>query len=165
MIDEIREKVLEFKQREERLLMDIKERPLDQNTRNELKKLIQERQKWLFELGGASDEMSMKEIEKLNLLVTAAEKELSSAAASFVALSEFNATAAKSPQPNYEITLEKKSKHADFSELSALNKINAIVCFDKRRRQKSFVKAKIGEIRRKIKSAYKDNGSQGPSQE
>lgn len=166
MKKEIREKIVEFKKKEEKLLLDINENPENSKLKADLMKLKNELKKWLSEVGGLSSDMSEAEVTQLEMLVSSAEHAIYRAAKHGAEFSEFitqSLKRARESQPGFEIMVNDKSQSVALSEQTAMDKVGAIDKFNKKRNKKSFLNIVICKFK-KTKQQEQSQESDGPSQ-
>lgn len=166
MKKEIREKVIEFKEREEKLLISLNENPTEQRYRAELMKLKNERKKWLNEIAGLSSDLTPEEIAQIDMLVSSAEREISRAAKYYAGLSEYisqSARRSREPQPGYERVVDDKGQMVAIAEHCAMDKVRQLDKLNRKRNKKSFLNIVICKFK-KSKQQEQAQESDGPSQ-
>ncbi len=166
MKKEIREKVIEFKEREENLLISLNENPTEQRYRAELMKLKNERKKWLNEIAGFSSDLTPEEITQIDMLVSSAEREISRAAKYYAGLSEYITQSARKfrePQPGYEKVVDDKGQMVAIAEHCAMDKVRQLDKLNRKRNKKSFLNIVICKFK-KSKQQEQAQESDGPSQ-
>lgn len=166
MKKEIKEKVIEFKKKEEELLQAINKNPQDSKLKADLMKLKNEVKKWLGEVGGISSEMSQEEIAQLEMMTSSAERAIFKAAKYNAELTEYitqSAKRAREIQPGYERVIEDKGQMASIAEHNAIDKVRAIDKVNRKRNKKSFLNIVICKFK-KSKQQQQEQESDGPSQ-
>ena len=164
---EIREKAIEFRQREEDLLVALKANPDDSALKVEMMKFRKEKKDWLNQVGGLADDMSLEEIAKLESLVEAAERDLTVAAKNSASVYEYISNAANNFKcfiPNYERTVDDKSQLEAIAEDAALSRVNALDRFNRKRNKQSFVNVVICKFKRLKSRENTQDSQQGPTQ-
>ena len=167
MKKEIREKVKEFKSREQQIIMAINENPGDSKLKAEFMKIRKEKRDWLNELGGRLEVKNAQEAAMLDTLISEAEIDMSKVAKREAELSEYitqSAKKAKEIQPGYERTIDDKGQMIAIIEQSVMDKIRRIDKFNKKRNKKSFLNIAICKFK-KSKQQSQESEQQGPSQE
>ncbi len=167
MKKEIREKVKEFKSREQQIIMAINENPSDSKLKAEFMKIRKEKRDWLNELGGRLEVKNAQEAAMLDTLISEVEIDMSKVAKREAELSEYitqSAKKAKEIQPGYERTIDDKGQMIAIIEQSVMDKIRRIDKFNKKRNKKSFLNIAICKFK-KSKQQSQESEQQGPSQE
>lgn len=163
---EIREKVREFKKKEEEFIIAISKNPDDSKLKAEYMKLRKEIRSWLNEIGGRESIKNAEDAAMLDTLVSDAEHQISRAAKKNIELNEFiseSAKRARDVQPGYERTMDDKGQIAAIAEISAMDKVKKIDKFNKKRNKKSFLNIVICKFK-KSKQQSQEQENQGPSQ-
>lgn len=166
MKKEIREKVIEFKKKEQELIIAINENPEDSKLKTELMKVRKEKRDWLNKLGGRLEIKNSEEAAMLDAMVSDAERTISKAAKRNVELQEYISQSAKrfrEPQLGYERTLDDKGQMEAIAEQSAMDKVRKIDKFNKKRNKKSFLNIVVCKFK-KSKQQSQEQENQGPSQ-
>ena len=166
MKKEIKEKLREFQRKEKDIIVAISENPSESKLKADLMKIRSEKKKWLNEVGGFSEDMSLEELSGLEAMVSAADREISRAAKYEASLEEYIAMSAKKirePQPGYERVVDDKSQMIAIAEQSAMNKVRTLDKFNKKRNKKSFLNVVICKFK-KSKQQSQEQEQQGPSQ-
>ena len=164
---EIREKAIEFRQREEDLLVASKANPDDASLKVEMMRFRKEKKDWLSQIGGLTDDMSLVEIAKLNSLVEAAEMGLTRAAKNSASVAEYISKAAENIRdyvPNYERNVDDKCQLAAIAEDSAIERVKALDKFNRKRNKQSFINVVICKFKRQKASENTQDSQQGPTQ-
>lgn len=166
MRKEVREKIRDFQKREKNIIVAISENPGDSKLKADLMKIRSEKKKWLSEVGGFSEDMTLEELSGLEVMVSAADREISRAAKYEASLEEYIAQTAKKlrdPQPGYERVIDDKGQMIAIAEQSAMNKVKTLDKFNKKRNKKSFLNVVICKFK-KSKQQSQEQEQQGPSQ-
>ncbi len=164
---EIKEKVIELKKIERDLIIAISKNPEDSKLKADLMRARSEKNKWLNEIGGFAEDMSLEEISYLESCVAGAGSDISRAAKYEANLSEYItqvAEGATGTQLGYERMVDDKSQMIAIAEQSAMEKVRKLDKFNRKRNKQSFVNVVICKFKRPKTSENTQDSQKGPTQ-
>ena len=165
MKKEIRNRVVDFRKKEESLIIEINKNPDNSSLKTELMKLRNERKKWLNDVGGFSANMLPEDVAKLENMVSNADRSMSKAARTSADVVEYISECAKHARdyiPGYQRRVDDMGQIAAIAEDVAISKVKELDKFNKKRNHQSFLNVIICKFKRP-KTQEQSNEAQGPS--